>query len=137
MSNLRSFAEHELRLIGMLGSDDEMNAAMADHILKMVDLFAAEGHSGFSAPYAINALNQLLRFEPLTPLTGDDEEWMEVTDGLYQNKRCSRVFKKDGKAYDIEGIVWRDKDGSSYTNWESRTPVAFPYTPRTEIRDRA
>jgi hypothetical protein len=34
-----------------------------EHLIKMVELFADEGHSGFSAGYAINALTKLLQFE--------------------------------------------------------------------------
>jgi len=132
MSNLTKHAEHELSLIG--GQDDEMQQMMNKHILQMVELFANEGHSGFSANYATNILNKLLRFEPLTPLTGEPEEWAETHDGeVLQNKRCSHVFKnKDGRAYDIEGKVFCDPDGSCFTTKDSRVYVTFPYTPQTE-----
>lgn len=142
--SFKSHAETELALIG-LGPDctDEMNKAMREHILKMVDTFADEGHSGFSASYAIGIIEKLLKFEPVTPLTGEDDEWMEIDDGVYQNKRCGRVFKKvretDTIVYDIDGRVFWDEDPdengepykSYYTCWESRTPVTFPYTPTT------
>ena len=137
MSNLRTHAENELRAIGMLRSSDEMSKTMSDDILQIVDVFSAQGHSGFSAGYAIGVLTKLLRFEPLGPLTGVDEEWTDLGGGLFQNKRCSHVFKENGVAYDINGIVWRDPDGATFTNFESRVPVTFPYTPTSEIRDRA
>ena len=136
MSNLVKFAESELELIG--DSDDEMQSAMNKHILHMVQVFADERHSGFSAGYAISILKRLLAYKPLTPLTGEDDEWNEVSDNLYQNKRFSRVFKdgKDGEAYDIEGkIFWEwnvREDGSPYKCYygsgDSRMPVTFPYT---------
>ena len=75
MTNIETYAIDELTRIGMYGSGDEMNDAMCEHILKMVNVFAEEGHSGFSANYAINILQKLLRFEPLSPLTGEDDEW--------------------------------------------------------------
>lgn len=141
MSNFMNHAEKELALIG-LGPDctDEMNIMMRDHILKMVQVFADEGHSGFSASYAASILEKLLRFEPVTPLTGADDEWGEPydRDGTQQNKRCGHVFRtKDGVAYDIEGRIFYDEyideDGetrkSHYTCRESRTIVTFPYTP--------
>jgi hypothetical protein len=134
MSNYKNYAIDELTRIGMYGSGDEMNDMMCDHILKMVDLFAEEGHSGFSAGYAISILQKLLRFEPLSPLTGEDDEWCEVSDGLFQNKRLSRVFKngKDGQAFDIDGKVFVEPDGHSYTNRDSRVYIEFPYIPKTE-----
>lgn len=134
MSNIKTYAIDELTRIGMYGSGDEMNAAMCDHILKMVDVFAEEGHSGFSAEYAIGILQKLLRWQPLSPLTGEDDEWIENEDGPFQNKRCSRVFKdrKDGQAYDIRGKVFVEHDGVSYTSRDSRVDIQFPYVPKTE-----
>jgi len=70
MSNMTLHAENELRIIGMLGSGDEMNEMMSQHVLKMVQTFADEGHSGFSTSYAVSVLEKLLRFEPLSPLSG-------------------------------------------------------------------
>lgn len=74
-----------------------------------------------------------MAFEPLSPLTGEASEWMEVGDGMWQNRRCSRVFKgRDGVAYDSEGRVFCDPDGCTYLSRDSRVHVTFPYTPHTE-----
>jgi hypothetical protein len=134
MSDLKTYAIDELTRIGMYGSDDEMNNEMCNHILKMIDVFVEEGHSGFSAEYAINILQKLLRWNPLSPLTGGDDEWGEVSDGIFQNKRLSRVFKneKDGQAYDIRGKVFVEPDGCSYTSRDSLVYIEFPYVPNTE-----
>ena len=143
--SLLSHAEYELDLIGMKDEgDDDMNIAMRKHILHMIEEFSEEGHSGFSAPYAISILSKLLKYEPLTPLTGDDSEWVDVSEmngnTLYQNKRSGRVFKDNDGAYDIEGKVFWDwftdeetgeKYKSYYTGRESRVPVEFPYVPTT------
>jgi len=128
-SPMVEFAERELEF---LKDGDPMNERMRRHLLHMVEEFAKEGHSGLSASYAIALLDKLLRFEPLHPLTGEDDEWTEVKDGLYQNKRCFRVFKDDkGNAWDIDGRVFVQPNGAAYTSKDSRTPVTFPYTPKT------
>jgi hypothetical protein len=129
---------------------DEMQEAICNHVLKLIEIFAEEGHSGSSAPYAIDMFKKLAMFEPLVPLTGEDWEWHDVSeyggrdDGpLYQNKRCSRVFKDNNGAYDIDGIVWYDwytneegeKHKSYFTGRGSRVPVTFPYVPKTEYRE--
>ena len=138
MTDIKNYAINELTRIGMYNSGDEMNDAMCEHILKMVDVFAEEGHSGFSANYAINILKKLLRFEPLSPLTGEDDEWNDVSEYSgyehYQNKRLSRVFKKgkDGQAYDIQGKVFVEPDGVTYTSRDSCVDIEFHYTPKTE-----
>lgn len=135
MSNLVKHAERELEIIGLKkDSEDDMNRLMYDHIIKMVQTFSEEGHSGFSASYALSILKKVLNFEPLTPLTGEDSEWCEIYEGMFQNIRCSHVFKENGKAYDIDGIVYEDPDGSRFTTRESRVSVEFPYTPTTIIR---
>lgn len=133
MSDLRVHAERELALLG--GSNDTMQQAMVKYILGMVDLFEEAEHSESSAFYAINCLEKILRFEPITPLTGADDEWREVCPGIEQNIRCGRVFREHGEAYDIDGKVFRDPNGSCYTNWKSRVPVTFPYRPTTEYID--
>jgi len=132
MSNLLEHAKEELRIAGLLESDDEMQKAMNDHILHMVEEFSKEEHSGFSASYALGQLEKLLRFDPLTPLTGEDWEWTEYVDGLYQNKRMSSVFKdgKDEQAYYLDGNIFRNQDGTTFTNSYSTIPIEFPWYPQ-------
>ncbi len=149
MNSLLQHAATELDAIGMTAdSPDKMNAAMRKHLLHMVTEFSKEGHSGFSAGYAVSMLERLLRFKPLGPLTGNDSEWTDVhtkDDGVvvYQNKRCSTVFREgedNATAYNIEGrVFWRwetDEHGNKYkayfTNYDSRVPVVFPYNVSAE-----
>jgi hypothetical protein len=148
--SLHDHAVHELNLIGMTeDSPDEMNRAMRKHILHMMQEFAEEGHSGFSASYAIGLLEKLLRYKPLTPLTGADDEWVDVGEQsggiLWQNKRASHVFKDNEGAYDIDGKVFWDwytdpetgeKSKSYFTCKESRVMIQFPYTPTTVYEER-
>lgn len=139
-SNLEKFAENELNIILNKCEDAEaieMQKIMNNDILQIVKMFSEQGHSGFSASYAINILEKLLRFEPITPLTGNDDEWTELDydkDTKYQNKRCSRVFKDaDGKAYDIEGKIFSEDGGKSwFSSRDSRVYIEFPYVPKTQ-----
>jgi hypothetical protein len=133
VSNLVKHAERELEIMG--GLDEEYNRIMADALLEIVRAFAKQGHSGFSASYAIGALQKLLAYEPLTPLKGTDDEWCEVSPGLFQNKRCGHVFRENGEAYDSEGRIFRNPDGTCYQNGKSRVPVTFPYTPKRDYID--
>lgn len=161
MSNLHHHARAEFRAAGWTDEagnyKDEMQQAICEHVLKLLDVFADEGHSGSSAPYALNVFKKLAMFEPLVPLTGEDWEWAEVGDGVFQNKRCSHVFKQadrfDGQPYDINSVVFYewcerplddDEEGypgtrrfkSHFTSRDSCVPVTFPYTPKTEYKER-
>ena len=58
MSNYTKHALKEFRAAGWLNEDgtygDEMQEAICNHVLKLLDVFDGEGHSGTSAPYTIN-----------------------------------------------------------------------------------
>jgi len=143
MSNYKFHAMTEFRAAGWCDENgkykDEMQEMICKHVLVLLDVFADEGHSGSSASYAINLFKTLASFEPIVPLTGEDWEWNEVGEGVYQNKRCSHVFKditeNEGKPYDIDGRIFREPDGSCYTSKGSRVYIDFPYTPKCEYVD--
>lgn len=137
MSNLELHAKKEMEIAGLFDKDSDYGGLLAEAVMKMIKIFADEGHSGFSGGMAINIFEKVARFEPLTPLTGADDEWMEVGEDTFQNIRCSHVFKKDGQAYDIEGRIFREPDGGCFTSFDSRVNVAFPYTPKREYVDVA
>lgn len=135
MSNLVEFAQNELNILLKSCTDSEslkMQKVMNDDIMEIVKKFASQGHSGFSAQYALNLVTRLLQYKPITPLTGEDEEWVELDYGddlAYQNKRCPQIFKqKDGKIYDVEGKVFSSDNGHSwYTSKDSRVYIEMPY----------
>lgn len=136
-----SYIEHakrELQAIGYKLDDKEEgpNKWMVEGIFELLEVFSKQGHSGFSAPYAARTFAKLALYEPLGPLTGDDSEWVEIGHGLYQNARCAHVFKENGQAYDAEGRIFRDPDGTCVTNRDSRVNITFPYTPTREYVDR-
>jgi hypothetical protein len=137
----KKHAELEFKAAGWTDKEgnftDEMQKLMCRQVLELLELFFEHGHSGASIPYAINLFKKLASFEPLTPLTGEDWEWSKIGENRCQNKRCSHVFRDaDGRAYDIEGKIFRDKNGSCWTNTESRVFINFPYTPKREYIDR-
>ena len=118
------------------GNGIGMQEYMCMNVLELLEKMSEQGHSGFSASILIHLFDKLSRFLPLTPLTGSDDEWMEITeeDGekLFQNRRCPHIFKKGDRAYDIDGKVFIEENGSSYTSDESRVDITFPYTPKLE-----
>ncbi len=137
MSNLVIFAKQELERAGLLDKDSDYNGELGKATLQLVHKFSEQEHSGISASIVTHLVAKLMAYEPITPLTGEDDEWILIggeimgQPGVYQNKRCSRVFKEGDRAYDIEGRVFVDKDGSTSTNRKSHTTVKFPYVPKT------
>lgn len=152
MTNLINYAYQEFRAAGWCDQDNqfnnEMQQAICNHVIKLLEVFSNQGHSGSSAPYAVQLFSKMALFDPLTPLTGADDEWQDVTEfsnePTWQNKRCSRVFKNvDGQAFDIEGVVFynwvEDEDGklnkTYFSSMSSRIPVQFPYTPTVVYKE--
>jgi hypothetical protein len=119
--------------------EDGPNKWMQENVLELIRVFSKQGHSGFSAPYCIDTFKKLAMHEPLVPLSGNDDEWNEIGDGVFQNKRCSHVFKQadrfNGQAYDINGRIFREPNGCCYTSAGSCIPVTFPYSPMSEYVD--
>ena len=126
--SLLTHAEKEFELAGWKNDEKEsMQEMVMDNIRELLEVFSNQGHSGSSAPYVLNLFNKLARFEIITPLTGNDDEWSEVSEGLWQNKRDGRVFKDKDSAWFIDGKCFSDDGGKTFwTSLESRVPVIFP-----------
>lgn len=130
-----NYLSHVRREVPSWFSEEGPNRWIADGTVDLLAVLASQGHSGGSIHFALNFFKTMGSFEPWGPLTGEDHEWGEpfTESGTQQNKRCSHVFKDaDGNAYDGQGKVFTEPGGCSYTSRDSRVPVTFPYTPKTE-----
>lgn len=85
-------AKDELERAGTFREDP----AFAQCILSAVAAFGSYSHSGTSAAVGIHAVNELLQFKALSPLTSNPDEWMEVQEGLWQSRRDPSYFSSDG-----------------------------------------
>ena len=157
-NNMVLFARAELdRLLTKTKPDSDgyyMQKMANDDILKLVDIFSKQGDSEFSAEYKLGILEKLLRFDPISPLTGDDDEWSEVgygdndgTKTTYQNKRCSAVFKDvdnatgTAVAYYIHKYTVSDNGGITWFTTSERKlnlmgltrKIEFPFTVHKSI----
>lgn len=138
-----NYIKHMHREIGGWFDEHGPNKWMAEHIHDLLCVFALEGHSGSSAPFAVSCFKALASFEPWGPLTGHDDEWGDCTmlGDTQQNKRCGHVFRErdqitgEWRAYDSEGRIFREPDGACFTNKDSRVAIAFPYTPKRKYVD--
>lgn len=135
-----NYQSHARREFVAAGYDPEEKSGpnfwIQENVLDMLRVMSMQGHSGSSAPFLSNYFNKLSRFEPLTPLKGDESEWVEVGPQVWQNARLSSVFKDaDGRAYRYDGRVFREPDGCCFTSGESRVYIEFPYTPTREYVD--
>lgn len=115
-------------------------------IRQIIEIFANEGHSGGSAPFTSSVIFQTIRatlgFQVLSPLTGEDDEWADISEmhgsPMWQNIRDSGVFKDaDGNCSYNSAIVWIGEDpwdrftGSIGGYRSSNYIKEFPFMPKT------
>ncbi len=132
---LYMYARNELKLADLFGEDSDYHGMLANSVLTLIKDFSDQGHSEYSASQIIRIFSRVAAYNPLTPLEGTDDEWSDVGSGMYQNKRCSHVFKDETGAWDSTGIIFREPDGSCFQNSDSRVYITFPYAPTVEFVD--
>lgn len=107
--NLIKHAKDELKRAGLFDKDADYGGMIAKAVMELMKVFSKQGHSGFSAPWVTELFAKLASYETLTPLTDNPKEWEDVSeycdgDKLWQNKRNSAYFSKDG------GKTWYNVD---------------------------
>ena len=129
---LREYAEKELTRAGL---KEEYDGLLYEQVLELVNVFEKQKHSGYSAKLVLDAFQRVAQCLPLVALQGTPDEWVEVAEGLWQNCRCSSVFKDEklynGQAYDIDGRLFSTDNGKTWyrSGREGDLLITFPYTP--------
>ena len=116
-------------------TDEKSNKFVCKNVKKIIELISKQRHSDTSLSYIMGLVVKLVARLPLSPLTGEDWEWEQVSGDLFQNIRCDRVFKNSLATWDVEGKLYRSAEGKLERHDDSSIPVTFPYYPKTEIVD--
>ena len=121
---------------------NEMQQMICDDIRDLLAVLGAQGHSGGSIGYALDLFRRAAMFEPIGPLTGEDDEWCDIDPNMggdvQQNKRMSSVFRRaDGVAYWIDGYAFQGPEQyDTFTSGMSRKRIEFPWNlEKTEYVD--
>lgn len=116
------YAKKELELAGFFNKDGAYDGMIGEAVMELITVFFEQGHSGMSANIVRGIFNKLAAYEPLTPLTFNDDEWSNAHtgDSSLQNKRNFAIFKdgKNGRPYYIDAYkmiaVFSDREKSSW-----------------------
>jgi hypothetical protein len=108
--SLTDHARAELKAAGLFDKDSDYDGMLGDAVMELVEKFADQGHSGFSAHLTLDIFATVAAYKPLGPITTRSEEWMHIADdvagqpNLWQNTRRSSSFSTDGGKtfYDID-----------------------------------
>lgn len=138
MGNLVEHAKTELQMAGLFDESGDFYGGMTGKaVLELVECFEKQGHSGMSAPMVVSIFQKVANFKTINPIKCTEDEWCEVSEGTFQNKRLSSVFKqgKECKPYYLDAIVWEEKDGGAFTGEvegiTSRQFIKLPFEPKT------
>jgi hypothetical protein len=98
--------------------------AETEKLISIMQDFFSEWDSGGAVQIVAPILYKCLLAMPLSPLTGEPDEWMEVGPRVFQNRRCPTVFKDPRfhgglEAYDLSA--------------NNRNPIKFPYDPASSL----
>ena len=109
MSSLVEYATTELTEAGLFNKDSVYNGMLGDSVLEIVEIFAKQGHSGYSAELTVQILEKLLRYKPINPITFTPDQWNEInisSDGVitHQHRKKSTIFSDDNLKtwYDLD-----------------------------------
>jgi len=98
--SLKKYAKNELELAGLFGKDSDYEGMIGKAVMELIEVFAKQGHSGNSAMTTLHIFDKVARFKNIIPLTYKLDEWNDVSEQngipLWQNKRDSEIFSKDG-----------------------------------------
>lgn len=130
-------AINELQKAGLFDKNSDYEGMLGEAVKELLLVFQKQGHSGYSAQAVASIFYKLINGEVLSPLTTADDEWMEITTGLFQSNRVSHVFIDKNiseRPYTIDGKAFSDDGGKSYfTNSSSRVYFDLPgFPPKTE-----
>lgn len=143
MSSLVSHAEKELKAAGLFDADSDYGGMLGPAVMKMVEVFANEGHSGYSASMTLHLFSKVAQYKLLSPIgnpltTGDYHDVSEPSgtppQTTLQSTRLSSLFSEDS------GRTWYDLD-KKLPRWKCmlrclrfplnhRAYVVFPYMPK-------
>lgn len=94
---------------------------------KILGIFFETWDSGGAVAVMQPILHRCIAGKCLTPLTGADDEWMNVSREsgrpMWQNRRCSTVFKDHTRAYDIDTP---GRPSITFPYWPEESRVRFP-----------
>ena len=151
--DMYEWAKHEVELACQRENPDrkdgewDYGCACYESALKAYKSLMEDGHSGMSFGFTKQILIRLMNENPLTPLTGEDDEWNEIDladngEKLFQNKRKHSLFKRihpDGTIEyndnnrcvcqdDLSDIRYHSGHGKKIFQ-QYIPPITFPYSP--------
>ena len=119
--------EHVERELALLDLPEQTKVNMRI----IISLYSAYGYFGRTEDEVAEKIIALVKFKNLSPLTDNPDEWEQMQEGLWKNKRNGGAFSQNGGKtfYYIRG-------GACFENpWPQQ--VSYPYSPEPDLNTPA
>ncbi len=97
-----SLVQHAKNELAFTGYGDDYDGMIGTAVMELIEKFADQGHSGYSAFKVAAIFNELASYRPLSELTRNPDEWMHIEEAvagrpdMWQNKRRPDAFSTNG-----------------------------------------
>lgn len=129
---MRQLIEHariELELAGWVDSGFA-ELQLAQNVLSVIKLLETQSHSEGSLKLVGRMISVITQGNPLSPLTGKDDEWLPECGGVQQNSRCRWVFRNQTGAWDVRSFEGNQCCTGDLGIKPDKLPrIKFPYSP--------
>jgi len=94
-------ARREIEIVGLNSKEADYDGMIGEAVLELMETFAKQGHSGFSAQWVLDVFERLAKYQNLSPLTSHESEWNDVSEmssdnAMWQSNRNPEAFSRDG-----------------------------------------
>jgi len=142
------FARSELAILEHIQPHDPL-CSLKNEIIKICSYH--ESCPELEMNYLLDTIKKLISLEPITPITGEESEWVDISDidggnTLYQNSRQGDIFKEKDRCKYLSAIIWNDGtsafSGRAYVDNTCKELISssqiikeFPFVPKTFYLD--
>lgn len=100
MSNRLDFAREELARADLFSQDSPYHGQLGRSVMELLETFSNQGHTAMSAYQVVDLFRRLALYKPLSPITDDPSEWVEIHPNVWQSRRCPHIYKNGDRYLD-------------------------------------
>lgn len=134
-NKMKAHAERELRLLGFTENTNLDGMAIGLTVMSLIRILCSRDHDRKAIDLITSLFNDLSHMKVLSPLTGEDSEWLPAENGVQKNVRLPNVTRTVDGCFYLAAIVWQDIDtervwiGALDKTTSSAHRIKFPFAP--------
>ncbi|HNX37038.1 MAG TPA: hypothetical protein PL124_02995 [Candidatus Cloacimonadota bacterium] len=133
--DMKDHAEREMHIVGLSDPSSPDGGVIYATIVSLMRMLNTRDHSKQTLDLITTLFSELVHMKILSPLTGDESEWLPAVNGIQKNLRMPAVYRTIEGAFYSAAIVWQDVAtektwiGALDERIKSDHPITFPWVP--------